>query len=1002
MKKNYLLAIILLFLLFVSPTIVWANNEVEVNFVYLTQEIIYTSPVNCHAEFKTIDVSESKNPRRILPFASLELIFDHHLTDEEIELFEKEFRIFNITDSKNEAHLHEIAIEGKNNRVPIFGENASFYWREENTKLYYTSEGLEAGKDFEIILPDGWLLKDSQGQFFTKELTGQLRHYSIIVSDLDDWKETSNEKPLTDRMGYVDCILIDHFNHKDYEDAKIRIRGGSSTQFSKKNYTVKFDKDQMFTGFKDSSQEYQGQRRRIVLIANPTWSVEQPLTFFNNRLAYDFMRDIESRKHIYGVGLAPDSYFSLITLNGRFLGVYQFGEHIDVGKGGWSTMKDRQEKLGFDSDGKGLLHKLKRTGDHYPDFGNTFNLIPETEHKYKFDDKGNGMRTQWMGMIPYRYYVQRESGTSFIQPVDIEFKVEADREDGSEMELEPDLSSGESRDYPSFDLEGDGSGLIQREETESYIEIDFNDPVKDGKKVKVEFTTLFDCDQFYAAVRNNKERMFDWMDLDGVLLNIFFVRVAEATDNVGTANNLYFFANHDDLEDYRNVIIPPVKYHTIIWDCNFSFQRALVRFEELDRFKELLQLPPWMQVAQESDIARQRYVDLFYGETEEGGVLTEQYYIDKLNNYMSEIGNAMRLEEIRWNRSFDPKQIYDYIGQQFSNLEYMRNYLLSLKPDQYLPPSMNNDNHPPVFNSVADKEVKTGKSLRFDVSAVDDDKDELIYSAANLPKGATFVNQVFDWIPILGQSGDYDVTFKVNDDKEGEDILIVTIRVLPCSDLVVRDIYESNRRLTIGIKNIGDGQAIGSGHLFIWIDDKLSWTYNLNTLYSQEFREAGGEIIVQPQTLYGTHKIRAQIDALNKIEEIDENNNSKSRIVVFPEKRNEGIELKHTLVEEVEKRQNLTLKVKVDNPHNVRYLKTRYEYYREIKLEFWRWQWTWKFWVYGGRYLSNRNSDDKTIYTADIPCSEAVEGEGKVRYYIYGRDKSGKTHNTGWVSVDVK
>ncbi|MFH1317602.1 MAG: CotH kinase family protein, partial [Candidatus Omnitrophota bacterium] len=724
--RNYLVASILLFLLSLS-SVVWANNDIEVNYVYLTQEVRHLPLGKFSAEFKIIDATESQNPRIILPFASLEVIFDHHLTDEEIELFEKEFRIFNITDSRNEAHLHEITIDGKNSGMPVSGENASFYWREENAKLYYTPEGLEEGRDFEIILPSGWLLKDSQWQFSTKELTGQLRHYGIIVSDLDDWKKASDEKPLTERMKYIDCIVVDYFNNKGYEDAKIRIRGGSSTQFQKKNYTIKFDKDKMFTGFNDSFGEYQGPRRRIVLTANPTWSSEQPLTFFNNRLAYDLMRDLESRKDIYGVGLAADSYFSLITLNGRFLGIYQFGEHIDVGKGGWSTMKGRQEKLGFDSDGKGLLHKLKRTGDHYPDFGNMFNLIPETEHKYKFDDKGNGVRTQWKGMIPYRYYVQREIGTTFIQPVDIEFKVAADREDGSEMELEPDLSSGESIDYPSFDLEGDGVGLIQRDTTESYIEIDFNDPVKDGKKVKIEFTTLFDIDQFYAAVRNNKEGMFDWMDLDGVLLNIFFVRVAEATDNVGTANNLYFFANHDDLEDYRDVIIPPAKYHAIIWDCNFSFRRAFVRFEELDRFKELLQLPPWMQVAQESDIARQRYIDLFYTETEEGGVLTEQYYMDKLNSYMHEIGNAMQLEEIRWNRRFDPQQIYDYIGQQFSNSEYMRNYLLSLKPDQYLPPSMNNSNHPPVFNSVADKEVKTGEFLRFDVSAVDEDKDELIY-----------------------------------------------------------------------------------------------------------------------------------------------------------------------------------------------------------------------------------------------------------------------------------
>ncbi len=72
-------------------------------------------------------------------------------------------------------------------------------------------------------------------------------------------------------------------------------------------------------------------------------------------------------------------------------------------------------------------------------------------------------------------------------------------------------------------------------------------------------------------------------------------------------------------------------------------------------------------------------------------------------------------------------------------------------------------NHAPVIKDVPDKTVCEGEHLRFNVMATDADGDALTYSASNLPTGATFTGQTFDWTPKDGQDGIYYVTFRVSD-----------------------------------------------------------------------------------------------------------------------------------------------------------------------------------------------------------------------------------------------
>jgi len=79
--------------------------------------------------------------------------------------------------------------------------------------------------------------------------------------------------------------------------------------------------------------------------------------------------------------------------------------------------------------------------------------------------------------------------------------------------------------------------------------------------------------------------------------------------------------------------------------------------------------------------------------------------------------------------------------------------------------------------------TQTGESLLFTLSATDPDNDVLVYSASNLPTGATFDPQTgtFSWTPDYDQAGVYpNVHFEVSDGKltDSEDI---TITVINCN-----------------------------------------------------------------------------------------------------------------------------------------------------------------------------------------------------------------------------
>ncbi|UCC44091.1 MAG: hypothetical protein JSU65_13420, partial [Candidatus Zixiibacteriota bacterium] len=91
-------------------------------------------------------------------------------------------------------------------------------------------------------------------------------------------------------------------------------------------------------------------------------------------------------------------------------------------------------------------------------------------------------------------------------------------------------------------------------------------------------------------------------------------------------------------------------------------------------------------------------------------------------------------------------------------------------------------NEAPVLAPIGPKSVDENQNLNFGVSATDAEDPSPSLDAANLPTGATFVDNgdgtgTFDWTPDYTQSGTYYVTFTATDDSLATDFEVVEITV---------------------------------------------------------------------------------------------------------------------------------------------------------------------------------------------------------------------------------
>ena len=150
-------------------------------------------------------------------------------------------------------------------------------------------------------------------------------------------------------------------------------------------------------------------------------------------------------------------------------------------------------------------------------------------------------------------------------------------------------------------------------------------------------------------------------------------------------------------------------------------------------------------------------------------------------------------------------------------------------------------NTAPIITPVPDKTVNTNQQLTFDIIAVDGEGDPLIYSAANLPTGATFDGALhrFSWKPASTQAGDYTVTFFVFDGNSTSTLQVkikvvkvnstpVFVKSMPDTTITVHNVqvlfkyqYKATDPdgdvVTFKLDSGPDGATMSSAGLFTWI-----------------------------------------------------------------------------------------------------------------------------------------------------------------------------------------
>ena len=86
-------------------------------------------------------------------------------------------------------------------------------------------------------------------------------------------------------------------------------------------------------------------------------------------------------------------------------------------------------------------------------------------------------------------------------------------------------------------------------------------------------------------------------------------------------------------------------------------------------------------------------------------------------------------------------------------------------------------NQIPELVSIGPHIAEEGSALTIILEGTDADGDELTYSVEGEPTGASLAEQTFSWKPSYSQSGEYEVTFTVEDGRGGIDRETITITV---------------------------------------------------------------------------------------------------------------------------------------------------------------------------------------------------------------------------------
>jgi hypothetical protein len=92
-------------------------------------------------------------------------------------------------------------------------------------------------------------------------------------------------------------------------------------------------------------------------------------------------------------------------------------------------------------------------------------------------------------------------------------------------------------------------------------------------------------------------------------------------------------------------------------------------------------------------------------------------------------------------------------------------------------------NRPPTLSVVGDRQTNTTRRIHISVSASDLDGHSVSITASGLPRGASFVDGMFDWTPTENQVGAFSVTFVATDEEGGTDTEVVSFTIFSQGDI---------------------------------------------------------------------------------------------------------------------------------------------------------------------------------------------------------------------------
>ena len=174
--------------------------------------------------------------------------------------------------------------------------------------------------------------------------------------------------------------------------------------------------------------------------------------------------------------------------------------------------------------------------------------------------------------------------------------------------------------------------------------------------------------------------------------------------------------------------------------------------------------------------------------------------------------------QIQWTPTYDQSGEYT-VTYSITDGEYSHSSTATI--------TVNHINRAPVMTDIAPQTVNENEPLTFTISGNDPDSEDsgkLTFSAQNLPAGATFdvATQTLNWTPNFLQSGQYEITFVVNDpdglaDQRTVSITVNHVNRIPTLEAVAVQTLDENQPLTIQLSG-ADPDSEDSGTLVYEIE----------------------------------------------------------------------------------------------------------------------------------------------------------------------------------------